>query len=201
MSLTTAVFDSLPYIENDLTPDERIAAESLIAVEMGEKPADGYPSLPPLPLENFSPMMQAEIERIQNKQPLKAIDLSRYETSDTPIHVNSDQETWCAALRSAYISQSYLSSRKKNLESLDKYGKNVWLLGNAQLESILRDLERDLAERKSEIDTCVIERKKAQESIGGEIKSLEENWKRGLGRAIETEIAADNLKFNYLETQ
>lgn len=194
MSLTTAVFDSLPYIENDLTPDERIAAESLIAIEMGEKPIDGYPSLPPLPSENFSPMAHAEIERIQNKQPLKAIDLSRYETIETPTLENSDRETWCAALRSAYVSQSYLSSRKKNLESLDRYGKNVWLLGNAQLEGILRDLERDLVERKSEIDTCVIERKKAQESIGGEVKTLEESWKRGLGRAIETEIAADNLK-------
>lgn len=194
MTLTAAVFDSLPYIDTEPTPDERAAALSLILAEMGEETSDQHPSLPPLPIDKFSPLMRNELIRIEEKIPLKAIDFSRYESNDPPDISNKDRNVWYAALRTAYNSQSYLHYREKNLESLDKFGKNSWLLGNAQLESILKDLERDLARRKTEIDHCVIARKAAQESIGGEIRVLEDSWKRSVGRALETEIAAEKLK-------
>ncbi|KHJ34617.1 putative bcas2 family protein [Erysiphe necator] len=201
MPLIPAIFDSLPYIDNEPTPDERAAAQSLIEAELvtvdqQKKPDEKiHPSISSLPKINFSPCIQAELKRVENKQPLKAIDLSRYETNDLPSFDDScDNEVLFAALRSIYVSQVYLNNRKKNLEALETFGKNAWLLGNAQLESILRNLERDLAQKKSEIDICALERKLSQEAIGGEIKSLEESWKKAIGRALETEIAVDNLK-------
>ncbi len=82
---------------------------------------------------------------------------------------------------------------------LEKYGKNAWLEGNRQLEDVLRALERELEERKAEIDGVVIERKRAQEEVGGEIKGLEETWKRGVGRVLETEVAAEGVRREILE--
>ncbi len=60
-------------------------------------------------------------------------------------------------------------------------------------------MERELAERKVEIDGVVIERKNAQEAVGGEIKGLEEGWKRGVGRVLETEVAAEGVRRSILE--
>lgn len=62
------------------------------------------------------------------------------------------------------------------------------------MEDELRALERELAEKKTEIDMIVVERKNAQDAVGGEIKGLEESWKRGVGRVLETELAAEDLR-------
>lgn len=63
----------------------------------------------------------------------------------------------------------------------------------------MRDLERELAERNAEIDRVVIERKNAQEAVRGEVKGLEEGWKKGVGRVLETEVAADGLRLEILQ--
>jgi pre-mRNA-splicing factor SPF27 len=63
----------------------------------------------------------------------------------------------------------------------------------------LRGLERELAERKTEIDEVVIERKDAQEAVGGEVKGLGEVWKSGVGRVLETEVAAEGVRREILE--
>jgi pre-mRNA-splicing factor SPF27 len=106
---------------------------------------------------------------------------------------------WREALQKAYTSQSYLVGRTTNLALLEKYGKNAWLIGNAQLEDVLRGLEMELGERKAEVDGVVIERKNAQEAVGGEVKGLEEAWKRGVGRVLETEVAAEGVRREILE--
>lgn len=86
-----------------------------------------------------------------------------------------------------------------NLGLLERYGKNAWLEGNRQLEDVLRGLERELEVRKGEIDGVVIERKRAQEEVAGEIRGLEEAWRRGVGRVLETEVAAEGVRREILE--
>ena len=206
MSLTNAIHDSLPYIDSEPTPAERSAALALIASELGTQETEEHPLLPALPPQSFSPIMEAELLRISNKEPLKAIDLSRYEAVEPPTtSPHSDERSpetltaWRDALQKAYTSQSYLVGRTTNLALLEKYGKNAWLIGNSQLEDVLRGLERELAERKAEIDGIVIERKNAQEAVGGEVKGLEETWKRGVGRVLETEVAAEGVRMEILE--
>lgn len=72
-------------------------------------------------------------------------------------------------------------------------------MGNAQLEDILRGLERELEERKKEVDLVVVERKGAQEGVGGELVGYEEAWKRGVGQVLETEVAAEGVRRMILE--
>ncbi|KAH8685996.1 Pre-mRNA-splicing factor SPF27 [Tricladium varicosporioides] len=208
MTSLNAVHDSLPYIDAEPSAAERAAAESLITAELGlhSDTTQPHPSLPPFPDRHFSPLIEAELLRVETKQPLKAIDLSRYEAQEPPTtSPDSDEKDpaslvrWRDALQKAYTSYTYLSGRQTNLALLEQFGKNSWLIGNAQLEDVLRGLERELAERKAEIDYVIIERKNAQEGVGGEIRGLEEGWKRGVGRVLETEVAVEQVRREILE--
>lgn len=82
---------------------------------------------------------------------------------------------------------------------LSQFGKNAWLIGNAQTEDVLRDLERELEERKREIDEVVIQRRAAQEGVRGEVQGLSEAWRKGVGRVLETEVAAEGVRREVLE--
>lgn len=207
MALTTAVHDSLPYIDTEPTASERAAAQSLIgAAALPSENAASHPSLPALPEQHFSPVMEAELLRIATKQALSAIDLARYEALEPPsTSPHSDErhpETlskWQTALAQAYTAHAYLGNRAGNLALLEQFGKNAWLVGNSQTEDVLRGLERQLHDRKAEIDLLAVERRSAQEAVGGEVKGLEDSWRKAVGRVLETEIAAEGLRREVLE--
>ena len=65
----------------------------------------------------------------------------------------------------------------------------------------MRGLERELAQTKEQIDLVVVERKNAQEAVGAEIQGLEVGWKRGVGRVLETEVAAEGVRRAILEAR
>ncbi|KAL3424354.1 bcas2 family protein [Phlyctema vagabunda] len=203
MPLITEIHESLPYIDFEPSAAERAAALALIAAELPQDVAtQTHSALPPLAESRISELMKQEYERIEAKQPLRVIDTSRYEQLEPPATSPGSDETlalWREALSKAYTSHTYLTGRQTNLALLEQFGKNSWLVGNAQLEDILRDLERELAARKQDIDVLVVERKNRQEGVAGEMRLLEENWKRGVGKVLETEVAAEELRREILE--
>ncbi|KAK2625244.1 hypothetical protein QTJ16_005613 [Diplocarpon rosae] len=208
MPLTKAIHESLPYIDAEPTPSERATALSLIALEASHPTttAPEHPLLPPLAPERFTPLMLSELARVESRAPITGISTSRYEEQEAPSTTPGSDETspetlqrWRAALERAYAAQTYLEGRVANLELLERYGKNAWLEGNKRLEDVLRALERELEARKGEIDGVVIERKNAQEAVKGELKGLDEGWRRGVGRVLETEVAAEAVRKNILE--
>ncbi|TAQ83742.1 hypothetical protein B7494_g7940 [Chlorociboria aeruginascens] len=208
MPLINEVHDSLPYIDAEPTGPERAAAEALIMAELSPNTQTTHPSLPPLASHPFSPLIETELQRIENKDPLRAIDVSRYEALESPTTSPHSDEThpeslqnWREALSKAYISHTYLTGRRTNLALLDQFGRNAWLIGNSQLEAVLLGFEKELAARKQEIDLCVIERKNAQDAIGAEVQGLEEGWKRGVGRVLDTEIAAEGVRREILNSR
>lgn len=97
-------------------------------------------------------------------------------------------------LSKAYTSANYLSSRLQNLQLLEKHGANAWLLGNYQLEAELKSLEGELARAKREIDEVNGQRQRRQGDVRGELVGLEEAWRTGVGRVLETEIAAGEVR-------
>jgi pre-mRNA-splicing factor SPF27 len=202
MALTTAVHDSLPYIDPDPTSSERAAAQALIDAEL-ETNTDAdttisHPSLPPLPPSNLSHLIEQELQRVSSspREPLSAIDLSRYEASPLPSSSDADILT---ALRRAQTAHTYLRLREGNMELLDRFGRNAWLVGNSQTEEVLAAVEREVEERKREIDGVVVERRSAQEGVRGEVEGLAEGWRRGVGRVLETEVAAESVRRGVLE--
>jgi pre-mRNA-splicing factor SPF27 len=82
---------------------------------------------------------------------------------------------------------------------LEKFGKNAWLVGNAQFEDILKAIEGELADVRRQQEDVEGLRRMQQESVKGEITTLEDTWKRGVGRVLETEVAAEGLKGQILE--
>lgn len=89
--------------------------------------------------------------------------------------------------------------RHENLALLEENGKNAWLIGNSQLEDILRGIEKELAETKEAAETVNKQRKIAQEANKGELTGLEETWKRGVGAVLDVELAAEGLRMQILE--
>lgn len=147
-------------------------------------------------------MIQQELDRKISGQPLNGIDLSRYEAPEPPARSSDgapNLDEWRETLRKAYTSSYHLSARHENLSLLEENGKNAWLIGNSQLEDILRGLEKELAETKEAVENVNKERKIAQEAGMGELVGLEETWKRGVGAILDVELAAEGLRLKILE--
>jgi pre-mRNA-splicing factor SPF27 len=172
----------------------------LIAAQLpNDHAANPHPSLAPLPDVIFSDMFRQEIARVaagESRQ--EGIDTSRYEPPEEPSS-ESDEATLKQALRAAYVANTFLSDRHANLQLLDELGKNAWLIGNFQTEEVLQGLERELAGLKSEAELVNRARKTAQEQSKGELVTLQENWKRGVGKVLEIQVATNQLRQEILE--
>ncbi|KAM0333125.1 hypothetical protein ACHAQA_001784 [Verticillium albo-atrum] len=202
MTSKTAFHESLPYIDTDPTPAQRADAESQIATELSTAgpPPPSSSLLPPLPAPSFSPLMTQELERVAAQQPLAAIDLKRYEAQEPLAGPGADAAPGALAdtLRKAYTTHTYLTARVENLELLESWGRNAWLVGNHRLEGQLKNLEQDLADAKTQIDVLTVARRRAQDDVAGEMKGLDEAWRTGVGRVLETEIAVEALRRDVL---
>lgn len=134
------------------------------------------------------------------------IDLSRYEAPEPPARASDaagnstpNLDEWRQTLQKAYTASSHLAMRHENLALLEENGKNAWLIGNSQLEDILRGIEKELTETKETAEAVNKERKIAQEARKGELVGLEESWKRGVGAILDVELAAEGLRMQILE--
>ncbi|KAJ5585127.1 uncharacterized protein N7459_004927 [Penicillium hispanicum] len=205
MPLITESHDSLPYVDTAPSAAARQLAQQLINAELSPEHSSAlHPSIPPAPEAKFTPFLQQELQRKAAGTPLTGgIDLTRYEAPEPPTRA-ADGETpdltqWRQTLQNAYASSQHLSNRHENLSLLDESGKNAWLIGNSQLEDILRGLEKELADTKQAADEVNKQRKLAQEANQGEMVSLEETWKRGVGAVLDVELASEGLRTQILE--
>jgi pre-mRNA-splicing factor SPF27 len=73
------------------------------------------------------------------------------------------------------------------------------LISNDQLEAILRAAERDVSQRKIELEDVDKARREAQAARRGELEALEQQWKIGVGQMIEVEVAAEKLRLEILD--
>ncbi|KAI9805770.1 MAG: hypothetical protein M1833_005263 [Piccolia ochrophora] len=206
MPLIYESHDSLPYIDPDLTADERSTVATIISSELPPEHATNlHPSVPPLSTSKLSPLLEQEIARKAANEPLTGgIDTTRYEAFDPPeIQPGADaaesRRQWRDALQQAYTASSHLQTRLTNLTLLERFGKNAWLMGNAQLEDILRTLERELVAARERTDEVNKARKAAQENSRGELEGLTQAWQRGIGKIIEVEVAAETLRREILQ--
>ncbi|OAL63093.1 BCAS2 domain-containing protein [Trichophyton rubrum] len=195
-------------IDEDVTPQVRAELSRLIDAEL---PADYrstlHPSLPKLPPTKFSPLIEQELERKARNEPISGgVDLSRYEAPEIPpssTDPNANPATviddWKQTLRRAYAAHLHLSTRKENLALLEAHGKNAWLIGNMQLEEILRRTEKELHDTTEATEAINRERKLRQESVRGELAALEDTWRRGVSGTLNVEIAAEKLRRDILD--
>ncbi|KAI9798721.1 MAG: hypothetical protein M1825_005003 [Sarcosagium campestre] len=200
MPLIQESHDSLPYIDTDITQQDRDSVGKEIKSEL---PADHgttlHPLIPNLQPSRLSDLLEREIARKAADEPLTGgIDTSRYEALETPASP-TDIDAWREALTRAYTSSTHLQTRLTNLSLLERFGKNAWLVGNSQLEDILRSLERELVAVKEQTDATNRERKRAQEDKRAEFDGLARDWRTRVGNIIEVEVAAEALRREILQ--
>jgi pre-mRNA-splicing factor SPF27 len=155
----------------------------------------------------FSDLVEREHARLNDDPTSKmsGIDMKRYEELDAPEPATDAEPRdatlarWTTALRQAYTSAEYVGARLTQLGLLEKFGKNAWLVGNAQLEDVLTRIEAELADVRTQHEEIGVLRRTQQEAVAGEVRTLEETWKKGVGRVLETEVAAEGLKAQILE--
>ncbi|KAF2224162.1 Pre-mRNA-splicing factor SPF27 [Elsinoe ampelina] len=192
MPLIQSSQDHLPHIDGPPSPTSLNTAKSLIASELSDLTLP-HPSLRPLPPPTFTPAITSSLTLLSTSQPLPKLDFSRYEAPSAPDE-GASKEEWTNALRSAYISTGYLSSRTENLSLLETFGRNAWLVGNSQLEDVLRDLEVEVKQAKGEVERVQSEREGMQGSVRGELEELERTWRGQVGRLLEVQVAAERVR-------
>ncbi|KAF1818540.1 uncharacterized protein K489DRAFT_90919 [Dissoconium aciculare CBS 342.82] len=203
MPLITSAVVALPNIDaNKLTPSQLQSANDLVLADLASSGVDTnipHPSIPNFPEAQFTPLIAAAHARLAASEPkTSALDLSRYEALDTPSS-GSDSQTWTTALRRAATSAQYLRARETNLGLLEAYGKNAWLVGNSHLEDELKTLEKEVAEKRIEMESVAQERRESEAAVAAEMQSLENTWRQGVGRMLETQAAAEKLRLEILE--
>ncbi|EOA87930.1 hypothetical protein ACJQWK_08674 [Exserohilum turcicum] len=215
MPLIQASYDDLPYVDAELEAQHLAAARAAIDADIrtaGVDVSEMHPALIPAAakyIPAFSDFISREHARLDDDptSKLSGIDLKRYEDLDAPENTTptSDEqrpellEKWSKALKQAYTSSEYVQGRLAHLGLLEKFGKNAWLVGNSQLEDILKGIEAELAGLRKQQEETDMMRRSQQDSVSGEIKTLEETWKKGVGRVLETEVAAEGLKQQIME--
>ena len=163
--------------------------------------------MPPVPSIQFSDLIEQELARKAAGLPMHGgIDTSRYEAVEPPAtDPTSDEDrpeimdAWRDSLRKAYAASTHLRNRLTNLALLEKFGKNAWLVGNSQLEAMLRTLEKELVEVREQTDGVNKARKRHQEDVRDELETLNESWRERIGRVIEAEAASELLRQTILQ--
>lgn len=190
-----SIIDEKTDIDPAISDSQKNAALKLIQREV---PKDSttrlHSSILSLPESRLTPLLQQEVTRAGSGKPMTGgIDSSRYE-SFAEVSPDTNIELMKAALRTAYANMTYLSERQTNITLLEEYGKNAWLIGNSHTEDMQKRLQVELEATKAEIETINRNRKTAQEDSKGELLGLEETWKQGISRIIETQLATDELR-------
>lgn len=67
------------------------------------------------------------------------------------------------------------------------------------MEEILRGLEKEIAELKEQAEQVERERYATQDGVRGELVGLADTWKKGIGRLVEVEVAAEQVRGEILE--
>lgn len=200
MPLIQSQTDALPYIDPAPSASALAAANALIQAELApESTTSIHTSIPTFREPQFSSLVDVEHAFLAEGKPRETgVDLSRYEALDAP-EAGSDIALWRETLQKAYASAEYLRGRETNLALLETYGKNAWLVGNSQLEGLLKGLEAEIEAARIELEGVERERREKQANVQGEVEGLERSWREGVGKLIEVLAAAEGVKGEILE--
>ncbi|KAI0768535.1 breast carcinoma amplified sequence 2 [Trametes elegans] len=184
-----AVFDSLPYYDNELEqyPILKEKVDRELARE-GKPPQTLHPRVPPAPtLFSSHPLLQAELERVSNHQPLPPLDTARYQLP-APARPENEEE-WLEALKNARAQLEHQKLRQTNVALLQQYGSNSWRIHNYLNEASAKNVEKALEELQNLTVEVNRERKNFQTRLGSQLTSLETRWTELISSILQIEMA------------
>ncbi|OCH96641.1 breast carcinoma amplified sequence 2 [Obba rivulosa] len=184
------IFDSLPYYDNDLEqhPILKEKVEKELARE-AKQPQGLHPHVPPSPkLFANNPLLEAELARVESRQPLPPLDTLRYQLP-APTSTPASEEEWRAALNNARVQLEHQRLRHSNLALLQQYGPNAWRIHNYLVEGTAKNLEKALEDLQNMTTELNRDRKNFQTQIGAQLTSLETRWTELISSILQIEIA------------
>ncbi|KAF8922293.1 Pre-mRNA-splicing factor SPF27 [Mucidula mucida] len=187
--METSILDSLPYYDNDLEtyPLLKQKVERELA-RQAKAPTALHPNVPPAyELFSNSPMLKAELERIESHKPFPSIDTQRYQLP-APSLPGTDEE-WQASLKNARAQLEHQRLRQTNLTLLQTYGPNAWRIHNYLLESTAQQTEKALEDLKELTVEVNRDRKNTQTRLGNQLNSLETRWTELISSVLQIEMA------------
>ncbi|KAI8138923.1 Pre-mRNA-splicing factor SPF27 [Fennellomyces sp. T-0311] len=161
---------------------------------MRRKPGSDRSQLP-MQVELFqdNEVLKQEWDRVKNKQPLNALDFSRYELK-APEDDDADEEAWKSAVDNSKAQLESQTDSMFNLELLAKFGPNAWRVHNYQLEAELKQLQQTTSEYRDAVLKINRERKSDQTQAGGSLRSLENKWSDLITQNLQVDIAVSSLQ-------
>ncbi|KAI9487229.1 MAG: Pre-mRNA-splicing factor SPF27 [Benjaminiella poitrasii] len=186
--------DALPYVDRELDDENmKITVERMIEQEMRRMKRKERSDLP-LNIDLFEKddLLKKEIERIEKKQPLDALDIKRYELQG-PDDEN-ELEGWKSAVDNTKSQLESQAGSMFNLELLQKYGANAWRVHNYQLEADLAAIKKNTEVLRNKILEINRERKNEQTEAAASLSSLENKWSDLITQNLQVGIACSALE-------
>lgn len=148
----------------------------------------------PLNVELFTndDILKQEIERIERKEPLNALDTKRYELQGP--EDENDVEGWKTAVNNTKSQLESQAGSMFNLELLQKYGANAWRVHNYQLENDLANIKKNTEYLRNQILQINRERKNDQTQAAASLQSLENKWSDLITQNLQVDIACAALE-------
>ncbi|KAI7863338.1 Pre-mRNA-splicing factor SPF27 [Spinellus fusiger] len=172
----------------------KTTVERLIEQEMRRmKRKEDKSSLPTrVDLFQNNDVLAQELQRVQKKETLTALDTSRYELKG-PIEDES-VEQWKAAVDNTKAQLESQAGSMFNLELLQKYGANAWRVHNYQLEVYLKQIQKGTEEYRTKSRDVNKQRKFDQTQAAGSLRSLENKWSDLISQNLQVEIACASME-------
>ncbi|EJD55486.1 breast carcinoma amplified sequence 2 [Auricularia subglabra TFB-10046 SS5] len=189
------LYDSLPYFDRDLElfPDLRRKVDAELAREAAKAkvpPGQTHPKVPPpATLFEKSPLLAAELARIEAHQPIPPIDTSRYSLPPPAAGERATEDEWRAAADNAKAQLTHQRLRQSNLALLQTYGANAWRIHNYLLEADTKVYDEALEKLKEETVELNRERKNYQTRAGAQLSALETRWTELMSNLLQIEVA------------
>jgi len=199
--------DVLPYADPYSEADKR-AALALIEQEMASFPprADYLSSClsltPPLPpFLGGSEHLGEEVERVGRAGGSKeagggiGLDLGRYAMRRPRggSQEEASQAAWHDAAEGARLALQHQHTRQTNLQLLEQFGPNAWLVYNRQLSLAHHRLEEELGEVRAAIETLNRARQEEQLAAGAKLDRAQHRWEELVRSNMELDVACRGL--------
>ncbi|KAJ3324516.1 Pre-mRNA-splicing factor SPF27 [Blyttiomyces sp. JEL0837] len=187
---------ALPYIDKEYDKEVvKAYVKSLIDEELSNGPgpsieeeSDG--------LFRDDTLLRLEIERITAGGKLASIDVERLrlEPPKPQLAKTNLERAWLHSVQNAEAQLEHQHSRLVNLELMNKFGANAWLLHNFQLEAIIKLMKEELTHQKTYLQNLNKERKTEQLRVGLVLQELESRWGQAIDRSLRVDVACQMLE-------
>jgi len=108
-------------------------------------------------------------------------------------HEEASQQAWHDAAEGARLALQHQHTRQTNLQLLEQFGPNAWLVYNRQMGLAHHRLEEELHEVRAAIETLNRARQEEQLAAGAKLERAHQRWDDLVRSNLELDAACQGL--------